>query len=683
MHNLEEYLLNGRIKFCVSTSTLTSKNNATEKENVKLDHLESLVLNILVVNFNNIVSHEEFLSNWRSSEATVNSLFRVISKLRGKLKQAGLNEKVIFNTPKKGYSLVANVEFKSSKKAPKQSKNLAKNRSKYKVVFYIGAYFLILFVIFSMFYTSRKDETAGIEIGNISYFELLSNTDFKLELTSNLLNDYIAYTIKSKEKKFWQIEIFDRFSDKNIVIKDEYSNSRKPTWISENSLIYRAYNEEYCRIKLATIDYKYQTYTSNHLFSCNPESYSSSIAKLNSSQILFSEAKLGSKASNLYKGDIKTGLIQPLDAHIASEGGLGIYNVITSPKSELIVLLSSKDGVKDKIRLVDPNNNWKVIWTETLTKTNVSVGWDGTSLSYRNNNGGITIVNFKDHQEVNRIHLPFIASINNISSTNKGLIFTSGDFVAKNIVYTDFESLQSILLTESLFSKNILAHFYNESLVLYVSNKSGINQVILYDLNNNTSKQISSFKKNIKIANISSSVKHSKVALELGNEIKIFDLSPEFLLSEKSIKVGGIKPEFYDNKFVFTKISESQSSLHSFSLDTARYNDLGIQGGYIAKSNGKSLFYSKLYAPGIWQYQKEGKDKLILDLPSSAYKWHIDSNKIYYRNDLGEYSIFNISTGVTSDFISPACESIINVKGGKCLSSSNSPTSNRVILLNW
>jgi len=657
--------------------------NPTENNKVKLDHLESLVLKILVVNSNNIVSYEEFLSNWRSSEATANSLFRVISKLRGKLKLVGLTEKVIFNTPKKGYSLVATVELKNDYNLPSITKNSAVNYIKLRTMLYVVSFILISFMIIGFLYSQKSNEVVAIDTESISYFELLGNTEIKLELSSNRKNDLITYSTKGYDSKLWEIKIFDRFYDKTIIIEDKNNHLRKPTWISESQLVYRAYNEKYCKIRIATIDYTSQTYTANNLFSCNPESYSSSIAKLNESQILFTEAKLGSKASNLYIGDIKTGLIKFLDEDINNEGGLGIYNVITSPNSELIVLLSSIDGIKDKIRLVDPNNKWEVVWSEMLAMTNISVGWDGMSLSFRNNNGGISIVSFDKGKEIYRTHIPFIASIHNISSTNNGLIFTSGDFVAKNIVYTDLLTSQSIPITESLSAKNTLAHFYTENLILFVSNKTGLNQVMLYDLNNQISKQISTFKKNYKIINIASSSKYSKIALEFDNKTEIFDLLAEGVLSEESIKIDGVKPELFNDEFIFTRGFKSNASLYSFSLVTSSFNDLEIEGGYIAKSNGESLYYSKLYAPGVWLYQKGQKDKLILDLPSSAYKWYIDGNNIYYRNDLGEYSIFDISSGEISPFSSASCKVIINLKGGKCLSSKTSPTSNRVILLDW
>lgn len=676
-YKLKKYSLSEKITFCVSSSTLFAGCNTVEKQDIKLDYLESLVLNILVTNSYRIVSHEEFLSNWRSPEATTNSLSRVISLLRSKLKKVGLTEKVIINTPKKGYSFVGSVELLIDRKSLPSHKKIIPTNKKLFAIFIV----VLLLAVLSFFTNFEYNEPTNKEIKNISSIELLNNTDIKLELTSNSKNNLIAYSTRSYDSRYWEISIFDRFLDENIIIQDTNYNVRKPAWLSENQLIFRVYNEKSCMIKSANIDFLSRTYTSNNVFSCNPESYSSSIAKFNASQILFTEAELGSKASKLYLGNIETGFRESID--IDDEGGLGIYNVITSPKSELIVLLSSSDGIQDKIRLVDPNNAWEVVWAEKLTMTNISVAWDGSLLSFRNNNGGISIVSFEEHNEISRTELPFIVPVHNVSSTNNGLLFTSGEFVTQDIAYTELKSTKSMVITENSNAKNKLADFYAKNLIIYISNRTGINQIWLYNLNSQTSKQISSFRKNYNIFNIATNFNYSKIALEFDNNITIFDLSPDYVLSKNPMKIEGINPEFFEDKLVFTKFDGSKYSLYTFSLTNSHFNNLKTNGGYIAKSNGEDLYYSKQYAPGIWLYQDEEKDKHILELPSSAYQWYIDLESIYYRNDIGDNFKFNITNGLITPFSSDSCKVPINVNNNKCLSIKKGPSVNKIILLEW
>ncbi|NQZ20725.1 MAG: winged helix-turn-helix domain-containing protein [Colwellia sp.] len=679
---MTRYCLNGNVTFCISTSKLIAGCNTAEKNEIKLDNLESLVLEKLVGNCYHLVNHEELLSNWRSSEATVNSLRRVISLLRTKLKKVGITEKVILTTPKKGYTFTTSVELEIDLEShisvrKKNDSNIKQTNNRV----YLIVITFVLLVVLSLFIQLQYSETTNKYFENIRNIELLNNTDIKLELAANLENNFIAYSTKAYNGRYWNIAIFNRFSDKSIVIEHDNSNVRKPTWLSKNKLIYRVYNENNCRIQVANIDFSSENYTSNKLFSCNPESFSSSIAKLNASQILFTDSELGGKASNLYIGDIETGVISPIV--IDNEGGVGIYNVVTSEKSELVVLLSSPDGIHDKIRLVNPNKEWEVVWTETLMMTNISVGWDGSLLSFRNDKGGISVINFEEQNEVNRTDLPFIAPVHNIHSLNNGLLFTSGEFITQNIAFTDLQNSKSQLLTENSNATNKLASFYTKNLILYVSNRTGVNQIWLHNLDNKTSKQVSSFKQNYPIDNIATSFTYSKIALEFDNNIVLFDLSSEHFLSNDSIKIDGIKPEFFKDSLIFAKSDGVQSGLLSFSLLNSRINGIEIENGYIAKSYEKNLYYSKQYAPGIWLYREDDEDKLILDLPSSSYQWHIDLDSIYYQNDIGDNFKFNIKNGLITPFFSESCHEIINLKNNKCLSVEITPSSNRVILLEW
>jgi len=675
---LDKFLLNGRVIFCTSTSMLISKSITAEKHEIKLDYLESLVLSILVENSNSLISHEEFLSNWRSSETTNNSLTRVISLLRSKLKKAGLNGRFIINTPKKGYTFVAKVEVKTDSNVffDKKTQLLSTLYMdfKYKISFFITFITFIVFIVFK--YNSHETKN----IYNVKNIELLSNTDIKLEIASQSKNSIIAYSTKSYDERFWKIAILNRSTGKDIFIEDNL-NVRKPAWLDEEKLMFRVYDEKNCSIKVAKIDFLQGNYLLNNIFPCNPDSYSSSLAKYTTSEILFSEATLGSKASSLYIGNISSGVIEPVN--IDNEGGLGIYNISTSPKSNLVVLLSSKDGVRSKIRMVNPNDNWKVVWSEVLTITNISVGWDGSFLSFKNDKGGVSIVKFDNGTEINRTNFPFIAPINNISSATDGILLTSGQFVAQNIVYTDLESSTSMPLTSNLSFKNRFADFYSNDLILYISNKTGIDQVWLYNLNNNTSEKISSFSKNYKITNISASSRYSKVALEINNRIKVYDFFPNNLLSDTAIDIDGINPQFYNSDLIFSKFNKQGYYLYSFSLINSNLKKLDAEGGYIARFNGDKLYFSKRNAPGIWEYNKSGDPKLILSLPSSSYVWNLDSENIYYQNDIGDNFKFNITTKLTKPFHSESCELFINFSNNKCLSVELSESLNKLVLLKW
>lgn len=672
---LYKFSLNGEVIFCITTSRLITNCVIAEKQEIKLDYLESLVLKVLVENSNTLISHEEFLSHWRSSESTKNSLSRVISLLRTKLKKVGLTDKVILNSPKKGYTFVAKVEVHiECKSFSNQQKELTPNGNPY-YLWLIPLFFIILLAI-----SFKSNNTNNKSIENITSIELINNTDIKLELASNSNNNFIAYSTKSYGARYWELAISDRYTSQNIYIQDSLNN-RKPAWLSENMLVYRAYDETTCKIKVADINFLEGSYTSNTLFSCNPESYSSSLARYNKFKVLFSEAMLGSKASSLYIGDVTTGLIEPV--HIDNKGGLGIYSITTSPESDYIVLLSSSDGVQSEIRMVDPTNSWKVVWNKKLAVINISVGWDGSLLSFKNDNGGISILHFEGENEIYRSNLPFIAPVHNVTSTNEGVLFTNGEFVKQNIAYTDLENSNNMVLTSNSNSKNKLPYFYTENLILYISNRTGIEQIWLYNLKNKTTQQVSSFRKSYNIKNIAASFSHSKIAIEFDRKTRVFELSPKNTLENNPIQIEGINPDFHDNKLIFTKFDQISFDLYSFSLIDSSLNKLKTSGGYLAKSNGKKLYYSKRHAPGIWEYQSNGDMKRVLDLPSSSYVWNVDLNNIYYQNDIGDNFTYNTTTKYTDSFDSESCKLFINFNDNKCLSVKITPSLNSIVLLNW
>ena len=602
-------IINEKVTFQAENSTLTSLNGA-KVSMLKLDHLESTVLNLLVENAGQLISYEEFLSNWRSSEATENSLSRVVSLLRKKLKQTGLTENVIINTSKKGYTFVAEIELTQEVK-PQHRKattpntlsethdsNLPFQPFYRQIVLTIAATLLLASLVYIWVLT--ETETPMVNIEETSYVELLSDTDIKIELNYNQLTDKIAYSKKAYDAKFWQIEILNRWNGESQQIKEDNKNVGKPAWLNESNLVYRLYDEANCEIKKATLDLNSEHISSIKLFPCNPNSYASALAKFGDSKLLITDAELNNTASSLFIGDLQTGQVDKVD--IDHGGGAGFYNVITTPNSELVALLSSSDGTKFKIQLVDSNNEWQTIWMEELKANNFSVGWDGVSLSFRNDKGGITVVSFDGNDEVKRANIPTLSPTRNISSTSKGLIMTSGEFRSQDLSFFDSKTNEATTFTLGSSAKNRLAAFFNEQLIIYVSNKTGINQIWSYNTQTKESNKLSAFTDSKAIRALAIDAESQLIAIQVGNNIELFAITGERELSKIKTSVKGQNPEFFDHQLVFTKYDGEDSSIAAISLDSFTETPLKIAGAFFAKKSDKHLFYSKRYLPGIWQY---------------------------------------------------------------------------------
>lgn len=693
---METIVISEEVRFNAPSSTLFSINNP-ELSPVKLDYLESLVLHLLVQNENSLVTYEELLSHWRSAEATENSLSRVVSLLRKKLRQAGIHENVIINTAKKGYTFSAEIRFETRKKPKEKQFHLKPLHLKPKIrgvkIKDKGSFIQLLskkiasFVAIIILASAislvhlKATPSSTINIDKTSYTELLSNTDIKIELAYNNASNQLAYSTKTSDEKLWKIKILNRYNGHALELVDPNKNLSKPSWLNESELIYRLYDETSCQIKKATINSQFDQSSSVKIFPCNPNSYSSALAKLDDNRILIADAEFSNTASSLFIGDLRTGKVEKVN--IDHGGGVGFYNVVTTPYSNLVALLSSSDGATFKVQLVEPDNNWQTIWVEELKANNFSVGWDGSSLSFRNDKGGLTVVSFEGSDEVKRTNIPTLAPTRNISSTNQGLMMISGEFVSQDLSYYNPLTNEVIPFTQGSSAKNKLAQFYDEDRIIYVSNKTGLNQVWAFNLTTKRSKQLSSFTTNRNIRAFSLEPTNQFIAIQIETEIELFNLNNNLVLSPKVTSVSGVNPEFFAEQLIFTKYNGTDSTITALSLSDFDESTMDIEGAFFAKRNGKHLLYSKRYLSGIWQHNSVGEDSLILELPSNSYRWFVNDNKIYYRNDIDDYFYYDMNTKQTLPLVDTNCSKPTAISGAKCLSKRLVPSENRLVLLEW
>lgn len=665
------FLLNNEVKYNTSNSTLFSLNQV--ENSVQLDYLESIVLELLINNKNQLVMYKEFLSNWRSSEVSENSLSRVISLVRKKLKYVGLSENVIINTAKKGYTFVADVKYENLEVVVSEKK--FKFKPTKPIVFTVLAVFLILMTEVINLKSKNSDL---VNISSTSYVELLSNKNIKIELAYHDKTHNIAYTTKSVGQKFWFIEVLNKTDGQIWQIKEPNKNLGKPVWLNDSELAYRLYDETSCSIKKVNFKSSQQESSSIKLFPCNPNSYASALAKLGNNKLLITDAELNNTASSLFIGDLNTGQIKKID--IAHGGGAGFYNAITTQNSSLVALLSSYNGVSFKIQLFD-SKSWALIWEESLNIANLSVGWNGSLLSFKNNWGGISIVEFDSNKEKNRKVIPTITPTYNVSTANSGILFTSGEFFSQELTYFDEKSAQVVNLTPASTSTNDNAVFYDDELIIYVSNKTGINQVWSYNIKTKYSKQLSKFIKHKKINNLATDANNELLAIQVNSEIELFSLSDDKELSRPILSFPGFNPEFFSDQLVFTNYDGESSNISGISIVDNNKSDINIKGGFVSKTTNGLLLYSKRYLPGIWRYNPTGQDELFLDLPSSSYQWLVNENHIFYKNDQGDIFQYNFVDHSHSHFIQPNCIKPLDFYGSKCISKNSKASESRLVIM--
>lgn len=659
------YYINKEVCFDSINSSLSSLSRLSSRH-LKLDYLESLSLSLLIERANQLVSYDDFLQFWRSSEVTEGSLSRVISMLRKKLRDSGLSESVIINTAKKGYTLVATID----EAVEVSSVHAFFKRYVKKYILKIGVVFLFVF-LFLFYFIITDFRKVEYDEQKIRYIELLNNSDIKIEFSYNNWTDQVAYTKKSVNDDYWGIEIFNLFDGRKLSINEQNHNLSKSTWLSSSEIVYRSYNEFDCSIVKASIRNKIE---SVKLFPCNPDSYASAIALFGHDKLLITDSILNQTSASLFIGDLKSGSIHKVN--IDDGGGAGFYNVITTPNSKLVVLLSSIDGNSYKIQLVDPDNNWEQIWAEEVQTINLSAGWDGTSLSFKNDLGGVSIVTFNGKDEVYRRFIPLLAPAYNISTANRGIMLTSGEFFGQDISYFDRSVNKKVNFTSGTNSKNTHATFISEEKIIYISNRTGLNQIWLYDIETQASVQLSKFKDWKKVKNVAIDSENKLVALQIGRNTELYAYN-DF---SSVIKVfSGTNPVFFNNSLLYY----SNERYYRYSLNDKDLSELNIDGVKVIKNYGDRLYYSKIYFPGVWLYNPSGDDKLVLELESASYQWFISNNgAIIYRDDTGRYFYSYIDSGIIVDF-NKDCGEPVAMNSKYCLSKSLVKSDSRLLLVEW
>ena len=687
-----DVIINGHIKYSRHNSKLTSLVCNNEFGNVKLDYLESKVFELLLDKPNSLIPYDEFLSHWKSSNVTDGVLSRVISLLRNKLRKVGCKDNIIINTPKKGYTLSTEVDIFSEitnedaaiKVEEKTLVKFAEKRSnKTGINSFIVLAVLVVFVVLIVLVIKFNEEHVGdsLNFDSITTTKLLSDEMIKVEIAYNNFNDNIAYTSRSFNEQFLSVNIINRISGHNLQIAEHNKSISKPAWLSENEIMYREYDDNSCVIKKASLNLLTLKYSSTEAFTCNPNSYASSIARFDEVNILFTESTLNNIDSNLYKGNIETGKIKKID--IDNGGGVGIYNVITTANSNYIALLSSSDGSIFKIQLVDPNNSWLSLWSVELSVSNISVGWNGTYLSYKNNLENITVVKFKGDREIDRNSITILEPIYSLTSANNGLLFTAGELVSHNILLTDMDTEQHDLITGQSNSKNGLAKFYLDDFIIFVSNKTGLEQVWLYDRKKQTTSQVSYFTEKHQIDNFSIDKTRQLIALETKGKIMIYSLNDTHKLSTKSHEIVGVHPVFYQGKLVYSSYIAGDSNLYSWDLRSVEQPTLIVEGVDIANEDVDKLYFSGVNNAGIWEYKNGSENQLIFSLPTKGYRWLINQGVLTYTNDAGDYSRFNLKDKNTEKVNTDTCKNPLDFYKASCLSIIIEPSSNRIVLLDF
>ncbi|WP_181902280.1 winged helix-turn-helix domain-containing protein [Thalassotalea euphylliae] len=646
------------------------------QQQIKLDPLESLVLEELAKHPKDIISGNDLLNLWPTNATSPNSLTRVISTLRKKLRNLDSQNVEIKNYPKKGYALIADVEHA----LPEKTKSPDNSRNNAYTITVAALTFLVFLALIVNYITSQSIVKSGSSIPPIlgKAIQLIDDPYEKVDLSVNDTHTQVIYATRDSEQAFWQLVLLNTYSLKRRVITEANWNLRTPDWLDDNTIVFRAYNDTKCSIKKLNLSSLEAQPIA--LFPCNELTTGKGLSVLSPNTILFTDAAHDIAPASLYKGNLQTGKATRISKF--ESGGVGVYNIQSKADSNLVAILTSADWSTGNIHLVDINDSWKSIWQIKTPKAKHSVSWDGNALLHANESGGVTAHIFNQDAFIKSIEMSGFSKLYNFVGNDGSVAFIQGSMYRTDVLMSPIKEPDGVeTLLVGTRASNKLAQFINENEVIYVSDATGIEQLWSVDINTQIKRQISTFAKAQQIENVAFDDIAGIIALESSGLISLYSFANDKVNDTSFLELKGSKPQFYDNNLLFnTHDGADNYRIDALNLDSQELDSEFLLGAHeIQVSNGQ-LYYTKYYQPGLWRYDALGEDELVSSMSQDVSYWFIDNNNLLYKAKGEVPFLVDIENGKVSKLSNSICQHITDYQFGVCLGQHFKPNSTQLML---
>lgn len=656
------YTINNKLQFFYTSGQLVLNH-----QQVKLDPLESTVFQKLVEHPKQIIHNDDLLNLWPTSTTSPNSLTRVISTLRKKLRELGVEEVEIKNYPKKGYTLLAEVKLDEPVVNSVELSNEGLDNqqpSSFANFIALGALVAAVIVIYAIYPTSLR-ENRDIPPVLAKAIQLIDDKYEKIDLTPNNDLKQLAYAMRDSINSPWKLIVLDTYSLKKRIISVPQMNLRTPDWLDAKSIVFRAYNDTECAIQ--KLDLSRSDAEPISLFPCNKLTTGKGLSVINSETVLFTDAPLDIAPASIYRGDVNTGKVTRITTFETM--GVGSYGIQSTPNSDLVAVLAGPDWKSTHIHLLDPNREWQSIWKTETPRHKYSVSWDGNALIHANDKGGVTANLFNHDSFTRSIQMSGFSKLYNLVGNNGSVAFLQGNIYRTDVLIApiDDKQINASLLVDSRAS-NKLAQFINVNEVLYISDITGIEQLWLVDIRSQIKRQISTFTDAQRIEKIAFNRQQNLIAVEAGHRISLYRLSENKVDSMPFHSISGSKPLIVGDQLLFVQQDEYDNyNIHALNLQNHKVQRNLIVGANEAKISDGQLYYTKFYQPGLWRYNKSSKDELVSSMSQDTNYWFIDGNNLIYKNPKQPIYLEKLSSNHVKTIEQSACYKITDFKYGQCL----------------
>ena len=349
--------------------------------------------------------------------------------------------------------------------------------------------------------------------------------------------------------------------------------------------------------------------------------------------------------------------------------GRGDYFFAFSHNEKFLAVLRNRYWHDTEIWLYN-TKTWESKLLDTVSSLLFSVAWsiDDRKLVYKNDKNQIVSINVKHltKEVLHEVSLPFFETAL-IGEEKNEFIIDVGTFSVHDVVRTSRQLTQTEMVIESSYRDNFPVVSPDGEKLLWVSNRTGINQ-IWYQGQNEGPKQVTFLSQDHEILSLAFSPDGHAFAGTLNGQLLVKKINNDgfenidLLLNEKVISVSWKN----NHQLVITKLVGRSREIIVYDISTRQESPLNIQDALFVKAIKDDVFlYTKFEAPGIWRYENGGSELFIETEHGieDTYGWTVYSKGIYFvnkkqgRNKIFHYQFGNEKnniedTGLYSRFVS-------------------------------
>ncbi|TMO61814.1 hypothetical protein CWC18_10885 [Pseudoalteromonas aurantia] len=611
------YKING-IFFSEVKQTLTF-----EKHTIELEVRESEVLAYFCKHANQQITRGELIDNvWHGQIVTDNAVNRVITKLRKALGDDAKKSTFIKTLPRIGYKFIANTSLFEPHKL--KSADLSKPSFQWKLTI-----FFLLIAMTYLVFMSNTSEVKPLKVVSA----LTRDAGLESDAVISPNGRFLSY---SSRNKGWEKLILKNTATGAIFqLSDNAGDASSATWSADSTnLIYMYNNHSVCQIKRVFL--LGNTISREEVIhNCPIGSFGRVAYNHNNSKIVYSERRTPEHPYLLYVMDLHSGYKKQLNQPPPFNAGHIFFDL--HPTEDKLLLSTPDEQQWHAFYLLDLEESISTylfkkdeyiccaIFNHSGNKIVVMGPYPNQSLVEMDLAGNNT------KKIINTTHL--ISPVSRIHN-NSDYIY-SGSQLNFDISFYEEKLKSSVAIIDSSVVDRLPDISSDNKQLAYISREANTSQVWLYNVNNNSKRQISQFTDHQHYQDLQFSPDNKKLSLLMSYGIKLLNIgTKETKLVKIPLQVARGMSWFDETTLAFSLRVEGKWRVHHYSILTEEITLIDEDWAYIKYSkNPKEIAFisqnNELYINNI---HMNSATFTMIDY-IGVFNFQVKGEHLYYLDD--------------------------------------------------